>query len=95
MRRSDGSDIRLQEFVNDSRITVLACICGEVETAPPLFVFKGQRPPYRNAIVNVPIEASYLPKDALVVMRNEVGGVDSANFDNWAHRLFDHVRYLT
>ena len=39
--------------------------------------------------------ATYLPKGARIIMREEAGGVDSTNFLRWARRFVESVSDLT
>ena len=77
------ADVQVLGFVNASRATLMAVINAEGETGPPLFVFKGVRLPYRVVLgagrEEVQICATYLPRGARVVMREQNGGVDSEN----------------
>lgn len=89
----------MPEFVRTSRATVMAIMNARGDTGPPLFVFKGARPPYRQVVVNGRIctetYASHIPKGSVIAMRDGVGGVDSVNFLAWAKRFVEHVRPLT
>ena len=40
-RRGTASDIKITKFENDARITMLAVVNAEEDSAPPLFVFSG------------------------------------------------------
>lgn len=84
MLRSDCRDKRLPEFVRASRVTMLSCVSAAGDTAPPLFVFKGERHQYLTVLIGgkeqIETYNTHLPRGAVVAVRKECGGVDSQNF---------------
>lgn len=66
---------------------------------PTLFVFKGKQMPYRENLrhgkAHMRIYADLLPRQSSVSFKEERGGVDTANFLNWAGLYLESVRDLT
>jgi len=98
-RERHQRDIIIPEFVSSSRATVMAVVSAAGDTAPPLFVFKGARLPYR--VVEeagkevVQTYSTFLPRGSAVAMRDQNGGVDSENFYQWARLFVESVKDLT
>ena len=92
-------DAKIGHFINTTRVAMLPAVSAIGDAAPPLFVFKGRQLPYRQVIGNgrssVETYADCLPPRALICMRERGGGVDTANFFQWAVQLAQHVQYLT
>ena len=65
-------------------------------TAPPLFVFKGTRMPYRTKIESgieiMETIADCFPTDSVISFRRENGGLDSANFLAWAKHFIQFLQ---
>lgn len=84
MRRGGSGDIRLPDFINCSRITELAFVSGDGDEAPTLFVYKGSCLPFSRVVVNgvkeVQTYSTFLPANAVVTVREALGGVDTLNF---------------
>ena len=99
IRRGGACEHRVPDFDHASRVTVLPVVSASGETGPPLFVFKGKCIPYRQVLVGGALRAEtytqYLPRSACVAVREECGGVDSANFLNWAKELVKNMPDLT
>ena len=74
-------------------------ISASGETAPPLFVFKGLRLPYRtflrNGEVRTETSLSKLQCGALAAMREENRGIDTARFMDWGYSFVDYVEPFT
>jgi len=96
--RGTSADMRVAEFLNANRVTILPCISASGDMAPPMFVFKGKQLPFRNVVrAGEVVSETYhdhLPARAVVAMREELGGVDSSNFLAWARSFVEHVQYL-
>lgn len=77
----------------------MAVFSTDRETAPPLFVCKGARLPFRFVTEAgekvVQTYSNYLPRGAVLAMRDQNGGVDSENFYRWAQLLVKSVKDLT
>ena len=73
MLRSGGRDKRLPEFARASRVTMLSCVSAVGNTAPPLFVFKGEHHQYRTVLIGgkeqVETYNTHRPRGALVAVR--------------------------
>ena len=99
MPRSGCRDICMPEFRNLHRVTIMPVISASGETAPPLFLFKGLRLPYRTLLGNGEVitetPLSKLPSGSLGAMREENGGIDTARFMDWGFSFVDHVEPLT
>ena len=80
------------QLVNVNRVTMLPAVSCTGDTAPPLFVFKGFKRPYRQLMqggsVFLQTIANYLPSRSFISMREVSDGVDSANFFKWALSFF-------
>ena len=50
-RQNASTDVKLEEFIRTSRMTMMPCVSASGECAPPLFVFKGRRVPYHQILV--------------------------------------------
>lgn len=81
MRRSSGKDAQVAGFTNTNLVTVLPCISAAGDVRPAMFIFKGTKMPFRQALVDDTITMetydSYLPRGSPVDMREEVAEVDS------------------
>lgn len=84
MRLEGSRDVRIPDWYRRRRATLTSVVNGDVETGPPLLVFKGKNLSYRKIIANgrVCIEtyAIRLPRSQVMTMREENGGVDGFNF---------------
>jgi len=99
LRRTGTTDFKADEFVRSNRMTIMPCISASGDMAPLLFVFKGKNLPYREVLEHghkqVQTYDDLLPRGSLIYMREEVGGVDSDAFLDWAKHFIIHVRDLT
>lgn len=89
------------QFSNVNRITILACVHASGETSRPMFVLQGTRMRYRKLRGPGTNESrlqtigDVLPRGAMVATRQDVAGVDSANFSTWAKQLVLDLSDLT
>eukprot|EP00171_Calliarthron_tuberculosum_P006015 IDg6015t1 len=92
-------DLKIAEFRRTHRVTMLPAISAAGSVAPPLFVFKGKKIPYREVLLGgkavVQTYADLLPRHSLLACREDRGSVDSVNFFNWAKVFVESVRDLT
>lgn len=99
MRRDGCSNMKIPEFVRTNRYTIMAIFNASGDAAPQPFVFKANSLPYRKVLVNgvftVKTYASHLPSRVVMALRNDFGGVCSANFSSWAIIFVEEVRPLT
>ena len=86
-------------FLNQNRVTILPAVSASGHVAPPLFVFKGVRVPYRVVERSghwvTETFSDYLPRHSVFGMRAEGGGVDTGNFYVWCTHFVKHVADLT
>ena len=52
MTRSGSGELRMPEFRNLHMVTIMTNISASGEFAPPLFIFKGTRLPYRTLVLD-------------------------------------------
>jgi len=99
VRRQKGSDFKTASFKNTHRVTVMPCVNAGGEIGPTLYVFKGQKMPYREVVVGgklvVETFATHLPRNSVVTMREKVAGVDSNSFFQWAEMFCKFVEPQT
>jgi len=97
--RSGSTDVKLGQFVNNNRVTILPAVSASGEQSPALFVFKGVRVPYRSTrhdgVDVVQTYADFLPNESIISRRAEGGGVDGSNFFKWAVVFIEHAKPLT
>ena len=99
MPRPGEKDVKMPQFKKLNRVTMMPIVSAAGEAAPPLFVFKGSRVPFRTVlragriVDETPI--SNLPLRSTVALRQENGGVDTQNFRNWANKFVLFVAELT
>ena len=84
LRRNGCTDVKLAEFHNKSRVTMMSCISADDDIAPTLFIFRGKKMPFLtvrkvNKIVKETL-SSHVPRKSLVYMREELAVVDSKCF---------------
>lgn len=95
-RARTGNDMRLAEFKNMNRVTVMPVVNVDGEDGPCLFVFKGMSLPDRKVLragrVSVETWAQFLPRNAVTSTRAEFGGVDGYNFFEWAKEFVEYVK---
>lgn len=88
--------MRLAEFKNMNRVTVMPVVNVDGEDGPCLFVFKGMSLPDRKVLragrVSVKTWAQFLPRNAVTSTRAEFGGVDGYNFFEWAKEFVEYVK---
>ena len=98
-RRNGTTDLRFPDFVSESRITMLAAVSADGDAAAPMFVFHGSTIPYQKILVDGKVVhdtySMHLPRNSMVTMRKEGGGVDSSNFLAWAKQFVHSVKDLT
>ena len=98
MHKNGGQDFIGADFSYENRITMMPIINADGDCAPPLFVMKGKRVPYRevlqNGIVLPETPLSRLPRTSVLATREENGGVDKHNFLSWAYTFIDYTRDL-
>lgn len=67
------SQLKIADWQNISRTTLISIVSAIGDAGPPLFGFKRKQIPYRNRIVNGIIVqeayASYLPRSAVITMK--------------------------
>lgn len=99
MRRDGSHEARMPRYTQQSRVTLMPAVSAAGEIAPPLFVVKGKRLPFREVLVDGRVEvqtlAQMLPRGACLAMREEHGGVDATNFLSWAQQFVRSVADLT
>ena len=99
MPRSGCEDLRMPEFRNLNRVTSMSVICASGSCAPPLFVFKGIKLPYRAVLkdgcVTTETPISCLSVGSMSVAREENGGIDTTKFLEWGYTFVDYVEPLT
>ena len=99
LRRHGASDAQLASFSHTSRITLLPSISAAGDIGSTLFIFKGSKQPYCEALVDGQIYIEtlslHLPRGALVRMSEEVPSIDSDSFYEFALKFTAHVRHLT
>lgn len=99
LRRDGTRDVKVGDFMNVNRVTMMPVVSAAGDCGPTLFVFKGTNVPYRNVLRNGVVVtetySTFLPRGAVVAMREKRGGVDSTNFLSWAKEFVSHVRDLT
>lgn len=82
--RSGTTEIRLAEWAHKHRVSMMSVVNAVGECGPTLFILRGAHVPYRtvqrNGSVYPEIPAAYLPQNALLTHRENIAGVDSANF---------------
>ena len=97
--RSGAHDAKMGQFANGNRFTMLPAVSATGDTAPPLFIFKRCKMPYRQVLqggrVFLQTFADHLPSRSLISMREAGGGVDTANVFKWALSFVQHVKPLT
>lgn len=96
--RGSTADAKIGNFLNSNRVTMLPAVSAAGQTAPPFFVFKGARVPYRvmerNGKRVVQTFSEVLPRGALFSMREEGGGVDRKTLFCGPRTLFITFRTL-
>lgn len=99
VRRKEGSDFKTASFKNTHRVTVMPCVSAGGEIGPTLYVFKGQKMPYREVVIAgetvVETLATHLPRNSVVTMREKVAGIDGNSFFKCAKIFCDFVRPQT
>eukprot|EP00171_Calliarthron_tuberculosum_P002526 IDg2526t1 len=99
LTRQGGSDMRVADFKQLHRITMMPVVSAAGDYGPTLFVFKGRALPYRSVVrgghVVAETYAEYLPRNAVISTRDDRGGVDGDNFLQWAKLFVAHVKDLT
>ena len=99
MPRSACRDLCTPEFRNLNRVTHMPIISASRACAPPLFVFKGLRLPYRTIVKDGHIVTQTplynLPKGSTARTREETGGIDTARFLDWGYSFVEYVEPLT
>lgn len=98
MERKGSRDMRIADFKNARRATMIPVISATGDVRPTFLVFKGTRVPFqwtlRVGVVRQEIYHDILPRGAPVPIREQHVGVDLMNFLNCAHELvriiFDH-----
>eukprot|EP00171_Calliarthron_tuberculosum_P002273 IDg2273t1 len=97
--RRGAQDLKIAEFRRTHRVTMMPVISAAGQCGPTLFIFKGQRMPYRevlrHGVAHVQTYADLLPRGSVMAFREERGGVDTKNFLGWARLFVDSVRDLT
>ena len=97
--RNSTADAKMGNFLNQNRVTILAAVSASGHVAPPLFVFKGVRVPYRVVERRghwvTETFSDYLPRHSVFRMRAEGGGVDTGNVFVWCTHFIKHVADLT
>ena len=77
MHKNGGQDFIGADFFYENRITMMPIISADGDCAPPLFVTKGKRVPYREVLKNGTIfpetPLSRLPRFAVLATREENG----------------------
>ena len=90
---------RSSQFVNVNRITMMSVIFANGEAGRSMFVCKGKHLKFRTTVVDgkpvVETLADCLPRGSIVTMRENVAGVDSYNFIEWAKLFVVDVKDLT
>ena len=98
LRRDDTMDTQLADWSNTARTTLMAVVSASGDTGPPLFVFNGKNIPYRSVLINSVVVnetyASYLPRGAVMTMREKIAGFDTINFIHWSKNFVESVRNL-
>ena len=74
----------MAKFKRTDRPTLLASISVAGDTGPPIFIFEGNRLPFRNITIDGKVlsqtYADFLSWNACIAMCNDVAGIDSTNF---------------
>lgn len=98
-RKQGDRDLKRPEMHRANRVTLMPVVSADGDTGPPLFVFKGVQLPYRKVLSDgnevTQTYHSVLPRGSVVAMRERGGGVDGANFFEWAHKFIESVKDLT
>ena len=98
-RRGSTTHIPTPCFSFENRVTILRWINAAGDLGPTLFTFKGTNLPYREVVVDGNIHCktvpSYLPRGSLIKMREELAGVDSEIFYDYAKRFIEHLQDLS
>lgn len=91
--------MQLQEDAGETQTTIMPVVSAAEVVGPPFFVFKEKWETCRQVLQNGEVlfqtQSSRLQRGAFVAMWEDVGGVDSANFYNWAQVFVAIVRDLT
>lgn len=99
MRRSAPTDHRISGWVRTHRMTRMLCIIAGEEWSTTLFIFSGTREPYQQIVthghVQVENNSSCLTHGSFVCVREDIGGVNSDFFYQWALNFVNHVKGLT
>lgn len=99
MTRAGAKDAKIGSFLNSNRVTIMPVISAAGRMTSPLFVFRDKRLPYWVKITEgsevVETFADHLPRQSLVSVREQLGGVDTHNFYNWACNFVRDTKDLT
>lgn len=99
MRRDGIKDLKVPQFLNTHRVTMMASISAAGNSGPPLFVFKGKKLPFRRVVRGgeevYESLADVLPRHSVISAREKCGGVDMHNFLNWGLEFVKSVKDLT
>eukprot|EP00171_Calliarthron_tuberculosum_P008123 IDg8123t1 len=97
-KRSGSRDMRIPDFGQIHRTTMMLTVSASGEVGPVIFVFKGKHLPYRSVMrgghVQQETYVDHLPRTAMISTREERGDVDAANFLEWVWLFVAHVKDL-
>ena len=96
LRGGGAMDTQLADWINTGRTTLMSVVSTSGDTGPPLFMFNDIKIPYRLVLINGVVVneayASYLPRGAVMTMREKIAGVHTINFIHWAEKFVESLR---